>query len=688
VTRPEWTAEELDGADIEWLIDLTFAGHVVRASTAQIVVSSDAGDLQYAGGASRPMWKRALSLFDSNPEAEQIPLDFPVHLDVPGLCASGHRLAFSPVSVAQVRVRNGVVLDTWEERYVVLTGRASSARYTVRGYGEDEAVSSHVFITAERPVWDGPGLVPLPAQEVSEETWEVSPTTLSSEDTGVAYAVAFGYPGKDPLVPAGWITAGRVFWLRKSELFHVAGIALGRIGASTAMLNTDADPYGQEVNLDETYTDGGGTVPARDELGCLLTVVDMAAYNYDDSGDPAYLGDSYAPAVSDATAVYVALPEGGGMLGPGGSVVRGAGDVLRYMLERTGLPVDFAAVGVAAPVFNTYNIDCFVDAHVSPMEWITTYLAPILPMTIVSTERGLAPLAWIHHAGRHDAVVHIDADTDPRLDVGDTVSEEETGDLLNLFSLKYAYSRRVGKFQHKVRLGPTAVPSTTYAIQQILSTNAAGPARINIRAATRGQAGAGIRITLTDTGAETYTEDTALKTVDITFDGVANTSATTTATLYALIASGTLLTASYDAADAAIPWLETVDQPVTTLISDFGTRANALCAASKRMMAEIDAPGPDAGIRRDDIESRVIYDAGTAARVLDWRAAAFAMPPRRIELAGPVVALAGLRLGDYVTFTSTPHAFDRELGIVEAIDTDGITSGVRLVFMEAHRHAV
>lgn len=684
MTRPNWTREELDGVDVEWIVDLAFAGRIVRVATRALTLSSAAGDLQYDGTLTRPMWKRGLSLFSRNPEQEQIPLDFVVPLDVAGLCAAGHRLVFSPVSVAQVRVRNGVAIDTWEERYVALTGRAQSCRYGIRGYNEAIGTTSIVFITAARPAWDSPGLIPLASHEVSGATWD--PRELATEDLSVAYTTVFGYPGKDPMSPIGFITAGIVFWTRKITSFHVAGIALGKIDAATVTLNNDDDYYGQVVNVSQEYEDGGGLVPARDARGTLLTVVDYATEGYDSS-----LPASYRPAVADTTRVYIAWHDGGGMLKPGGGVLRGAGDVLLYMLERTGLPVDYAAAKTAAPALNAYLIDCVIDAHIKPMDWLLEHLLPLLPVTIVATERGLAPLVWLHTAGRQDAVMHIDADLDPTIAIGDTVSEEEeeTADVRNLYSMEYGYSRRVGTFQRTARLGPKAIPSTEHAEHLLLNIpTGAGTRRVAIRAVLPGQAGVGIRITVANTGSESYTEDVDAKLAVVTIDGTGWGSTTTTDSLVALIETGTLLTASCSDDDGPESWLDTANSGIRTLIADWGTRPSALCATSQRLMAQADRPGADAGIRQEELSSRILYDHGTAARVLEWRAAAYALPPRRLDLMGPPATFAGLSLGDYVTVTSTPHAFDRVLGVVEEIDTDGVTTGIRVVFMEAHRHAV
>jgi len=678
MTRTRWTRGDLaNGEEIVRLVDLTFGGKVLRLASMELDVGSAAGDLHYSAGLlAEPLHRRSLSLFSLTPELARMPLELEVPVDVPALQARGHVLAHAPISVSEIRVRDGVVLDDYEHRVVLLTGRCAEVRTGERGYDEDDAPFTELFVTVERASWSAPGRIPLDSEAVSPETWTVGETKLTGADY-VAYPYLFGYPGLDPLDPQGWIPAGMVAWARKETLYHVAIVAFGSIGATSAVFTTDTDGYGEVVTLTETYTGDGtaGIIPSRDLLGQLLTVVDYNSLGYETGG----LDASYAPALADTSPVYFSIPTGGGMLKPGGEVLRGAGDVLQFMLARAGVRVDYGRLSAAVPYLNSFLIDAIVDEQINVLDWCVGELLPLLPVTLAESEDGIFPVVWRHDASLADAVLHIDADLDRLIEVSDTVSERTSVDLYNRFTLQYGWSPRSRKYVRTMRVGPDAVESTWHA-EHVLSS-AGGASRLKIKAAVAGQAGAGIVVTLTDTGVEDITEDPIRKTVDIEFDGAT----TTTASLHAKITSGALLTATYTQADAANPWTATDTPTVTTLIADFGTRAHPLCRSSRDLLRRLDGSGPEAGIRRKDENTLLVNDHQTARRTLEWKAAAFSMPDRRVEVSGPVAAFAGLDEGSFVSLTYTPHAISRQLGVVEIIESDGFRIYMQLVFKAANR---
>jgi hypothetical protein len=123
---------------------------------------------------------------------------------------------------------------------------------------------------------------------------------------------------------------------------------------------------------------------------------------------------------------------------------------------------------------------------------------------------------------------------------------------------------------------------------------------------------------------------------------------------------------------------------VTLQITDFGTIASEVCRRSRDRLAPGDAPGPNAGIRSKVIETDLIMEAPVALRVLEWQAAAYALPPRRESFVGPASRYGHLEPGDEVAWTYTPHGFDEDVGVVEGADDYGNgTVGVRLVFLDS-----
>lgn len=463
-----WGRAQLTGKRVSWLFDLTYAGRVIRLSTEPLNVSSTKlGDLQYAGVLDTFNVPLSLDLFTNAASLLSVKIAGVLPINVPKLVAEGHDLGAATGVLSQ-----WIEGTTYESRRIVLRGKVRDPIYGA----EDEPTK----FALEDNMYEDRGLIPDVSAAVTLDTWgEADPNTgdplylsLATGEKELAYPFVFGNPGKvSAAVRAeGWITGSQAVWFWH-DLFPDGSdyeglglvIAGHRVTAQFVYLNTAA------------YTDGERFLVKHraDGLGRIVAYVDYRvtdppspnSYSSTDAVGTYYgLGDaaldpSFQPDRGEQSDVYVGWydpinEDGGGMVGADGLTVRGAGDVLAEVLALSSLPIDRARVAALAPTLNRFKIDGVVEAGVKPWEWIAANLLPILPISVLKGPDGVYFVGWRYDATAADAVGHIDAGTDPGIEVSPEIRYDNSK-VLNSFSLKYALSIRTGNYQATAVLDET-----------------------------------------------------------------------------------------------------------------------------------------------------------------------------------------------------------------------------------------
>lgn len=671
MSRVGWTRDELAGRHLAFIVDLTFAGVTYRVGTMALTLTSDAGSLAYEGTLDDLVWSRALDLFTTDPEPEAIVVSGFIPANVAALQLAGHSLEGSAVQVSQVRVSAGgygAAVDAWEARRVCVSGRVVDSEHgAVTGDGR-----TYVRFSAERKPLDSTTQIPEAGHRVTEDTWKI-PGRLGSGDVDLYYPIPIGYPGRDDSIADGWVTGSVGRWAVKKRLYNVLILAVGKIEATTVKLNTDEDTVGVDALVSYTYTEttAGNVIASRDARGTLLAVVDYKSNDYGDvTSASTYLGTSFDPEVNSTDEVFVGWPAGSGGILWRGQVLRDAGDVLEWAMEQAGIPVDFGRFTSARPQVEWLKIDTVIDDAVNPVEWVTSEILPLLPVSLVMTENGVAPWVWNPRATAADAACHLDCDNDPTLDPADTVTSDASM-MANDLELRYSYSQRAERFTHTARLGPKRIETTARAKSRLILTRASAyeDCRISLFARTAGPAGGGIVVTCA-TGGALSAGDTG-NTVVVVFQTTDNPQAIVDA-----INAGSSLVEAETNDETTDSFTGTSTARVTLQLANFGTAGSSILARSQHLLEQGDKAGSGAGIRRRSEETRIVYDHGSAAGVLEWWSAAYGLPLRRLAIEAPESTYGWLDLGDVVTVTHTPLGLVGTVGLIEAQDfhADGMIS--------------
>jgi len=461
-----------------WLLDLEFAGQTIRLSTADLDIASDAGDLHYVGALQDVQFSEALELLDAQLPEASVSIEAVLPVDVPALISQGYRLEGGVGSLAVWRAG-----QTWEERRVRLVGTVSNPEYGAA----DEPVS---FSLVDE-LWQIDTEIPDPTAAVSSATWpdghSAEPTldfasSLTPEDLNLAYPVVFGTPGvtsglsypayegsiavhvsrdAGPSLAAGWtgpyivIAGHRV--LSDTVYLYTESISNDTWDYHKPFAGLDPqdngfvvyhklDALGREVAVvPGVFASGASTDLVNgvevSSLGANFLNIDLADQSYRSSSDgnggtiyvPLYVG-WYDRTRSDL---------GGGMVGEDGQLVRGAGDVLSYMLNQTTMKVDRGRTAAAAAALNHLKIDCAIDTRVKVWEWLQSELLPILPVSLANGPDGIYPVVWRYDATAAEAVADLDVDADPTIQRASRV-RVDSSKIKNRLRLNFCMNRRTG----------------------------------------------------------------------------------------------------------------------------------------------------------------------------------------------------------------------------------------------------
>lgn len=365
-----------------WLLDLDVGGRVYRVADLPVEV----GGQLYEGGLT------PLSVSESGDLLDSLGLELDVGEDWAALVVSGVVLERARAVVR--RWWPGQDLDRAE---VVISGWVDEPEWGSR----DEPLT--ITVTRDER---GSGLLLEPGGVADETTWppghlqSVGDHQLSPSAEGQIYPMIIGCPG---LVRAtvGLVTTPAspgllvsVDWGDDTPAEPTASSLVLIAGHRVAATEVSVTIWG----ADRVLTESRPVHHVKDALGRTVAVVDFVS--------------STLPAFGETPEIWFGWPDGGGGLpGPDGQAIRGAGDVISWVLRhRTSLPVDWGRMAAVLPELNRYQVDAWINAQVGAWEWIESELLRLLPVAVLESERGryLRLIRW--DATRGDAVAHLDAD--------------------------------------------------------------------------------------------------------------------------------------------------------------------------------------------------------------------------------------------------------------------------------------
>lgn len=435
-TKQRFSERELRGKKLYWLLEFTYASITYRLSREHVeVYDRFHGEwLTYNGGILNEIeWEEGFDLFNYSNEFISVPLQIFLPISVANKVAQGHDLS-NAIGELSIFLEG----DEYKDRRVVLRGRAVDPIYG----GAREPIS----FSLESNTFEDRGLVPSTTQTITSTTFPLA----AEQNFGMSYPFVFGRQ------PSSATAAGRV---TGSKAYMVDAT----VGAQIVMI------AGHEVQATHV-TVLQAVAPAVQVVIPVITATDALGATYS-----AILPNPYFGAVAVDDEYYIIWDQalGGAHWNPSRTdCLEGAGDLIEILLLNSTLQqdigIDLGRLAASKEKLNLYKFAGAIQESVSPWEYISANILPLLPVSLVTGPEGVYPLFWNYNALPADAVDRWDADNDPYIEREGYVSYENSRkDCVNDFKLKYALSQRVGNLHGAVRLSANRDVNDPYSAENL-----------------------------------------------------------------------------------------------------------------------------------------------------------------------------------------------------------------------------
>lgn len=405
-----WTDRSLRGAHLHWLVEVIFAGQTIRVADDHLdVVTEDGESLHFDGALLDPV---EVTSSDEGQAGAAVRCLWPD--DIALLTARGHDLAGCDATISLWAEGT-----TYEERRTVLSGRVSDPEWGADG--------EPVAFSVEMGIGEDACLVPDPSLVLDTTAWP----DVASDAVGVVMPLIIGQPGNLGATAVPGSRAYPVVQTVGAQKLLIAGHA---VDATSVLVYA--------TRGEETLTAVCSVTEEQDGLGRTVATVDISA-------EVATFADGVTEFRDATNTFYISWGSAGG--GAGGGIVdyrydgglRRAGRVIEYLLGRSSVEWDRGKTASARAFLDQFLIDTVIEEPVSPVEWITANLLPILPISLVVGPSGLYPLVWRYGATAADAVRHLDVDATPDAERIGPISAS-TSDVANKLDLRYGLNIQTG----------------------------------------------------------------------------------------------------------------------------------------------------------------------------------------------------------------------------------------------------
>ena len=420
------------------LLEIDFAGQTFRWSTSPItMLNVDSELIRFDGGLNELDFGAVLQTLADTPDQASISVDLLWPVDVALLISQGHDL-----SAATGELSAWVEGKTYEDRQILVRGRVRQPDYG----GFNDVVS---FTLEEAPFQDV-GEWPTTSERVDETTWP----TFQESESGRPYVQVIGRPGVFRRADgAGRYDVGtRAMVVETDPTDNTLASTLMVAGHKIKSATVNIYYVGAEgATPDEGYIDFGGAGSVdlngpveyvQDSIGQWVSVVRIDTAVVDEIRRAQEFQVRWAQVIPDNT-------KGGLVWYDEAEAIRGAGDVMRYVLMRSTLRIDWGRFEAVRARMNAWSLDGYLTEVVQPWEWITDNILPLMPVSMHSGADGIYPVFWNWDAGTHDAVDHIE--WSPGIDrVSNVEYERAPSEICNRLTLKYAWGVAEKEHQRSV----------------------------------------------------------------------------------------------------------------------------------------------------------------------------------------------------------------------------------------------
>ena len=416
--RKYLSENELRDAELIWLLDLTLGGTHYFFSTESLSIPSDYGDIFFDGTLTDVSVEGELEFAtpDFNMPSAQVSLTFKT--DLARLIAQGVDLGSASAELSIFRRESG---DDYDDRIVILQGPVD-----VPSYG---ALGEPVSFTIEADFIRNQNQMPSPNAVIDESVnW---PNSVENSQ-GAVYPMIFGAPGSQGFA------GSPVYIVNDPGSGNRTGLVAGH--ACTA---TQVTLIGIKSSDSSFLNKGTRTITGDvDTSGQPYSYINVPSSDYEDSNTYWVRWDKGEGGLINPYTTSVTA-SGSKTVEP----ISGAGDILRYLLTRSGSRVDDARCFAASHALNAIQLDFYLAEVVDIMEFVKSEIMPLLPCSLRSSGEGLYPVVWRYDATVEDAKANLTANIDI---FRSSMVEYQTGTVYNDITINYRHNSRFNKLMKKL----------------------------------------------------------------------------------------------------------------------------------------------------------------------------------------------------------------------------------------------
>lgn len=448
-----YTSKQLMGSTPVFCVEFLWGGRVHRYSTDDITLQSNGGPLHYLPSIMEFDFVESAELTAVNVEANIVSMGL-IMDDVNLLerWSNGDTMEGLEAEFFYILMRDRVSLQTYDERVVLYRGQIQEPQI-----GDPNQFYQFVSISIEAQPFDSNRLLMDSNKYIDTRFHD---RDLSTGD-GKPWPIVFGSAGGAVRTTAG--TTKNIFALPAYNVHHYDShddcrmmVAGHPITAVNAVIQDDNfQTATKPINIDD---DGRGNLYSYIEL---KTSDNVAMPNYSGSGD--------------SREWWVYMTGGGGLVNPFGvGDLQGAGDLCRWVLQRSGQLIDDGSWANLAPILNQYNFEGYInDPKITAWDWLNGNILPFLPITVRMGPNGLRPIliqmwALTHVTARQSIIVDNDSNV---TQISPINTIRSTADLVNQLTLRWGKRGFDQEYTSMVRITNIEVEdydvATNYSIMSV-----------------------------------------------------------------------------------------------------------------------------------------------------------------------------------------------------------------------------
>ena len=457
------TNTQLMGSTPVFCVEFLWGGRVHRYATHDITLQSNGGPIHYLPSIMEFDFVESADLTSIDLEANIVSMGLIMDdVDLLERWSQGDTMEGLDAEFFYLLMRDDVAQQSFEDRVVLYRGQIQEPQI-----GDPNQFYQFVSISIEAQPYDSNRLL-MDSNKYIDTRFDTRDTNTGD---GKPWPIVLGSAGGAIRTTEG--TTKNIFSLpaynvKVYDSHNGRMMVAGHPTTATTLVIQD-DNFQQATKTIETDDDGRGNIFS---FVSLVPSDNVAIPNYSGSGE--------------SRQWWVYFTNGGGLINPfGDGDLKGAGDICRWALQRSGQLIDDGAWANLSPILNQYNFEGYInDPKITAFDWLNGNILPFLPITVRMGPKGLRPIliemwALTHVTARQSIIIDNDSNV---IQISPINTIRTTSELVNELTLRWGKRGFDQSYTSMVRV--TNIQSEEYDVvsdYSILSVNRYGtkPAAID-----------------------------------------------------------------------------------------------------------------------------------------------------------------------------------------------------------------